>query len=66
MTATIFVRPNSPAAWAAAITSAILVQKCAQIVDPHVGYRVAAYCFVEGAKTVPQKLSPENEGNRHQ
>lgn len=48
---------NEAAAHAAAITTAFMVQKCAQLVDPHIGFKIAAYSFVEGAKTVPQRLA---------
>jgi len=49
------------AARAGAIAAAIMVQKCAGVVDPQVGFQVATYGFVEGAKTVPQRLSAASE-----
>lgn len=48
------------AAYAAAITTAFMIGKCSQVVDPHVGFNVAAYSFVEGVKTVPQRLEKSN------
>ncbi len=41
------------AADAAAAATALVIAECAEIVDPHVAFNVAAYGFVEGAKTVP-------------
>src|SRR5262245_8560926 len=51
------------AAHAAAITAALLVQKCSNVVDPHIGFSLAAYGFVEGAKTVPQRI--ESSASSH-
>ncbi len=41
------------AAESLAIAAAILIQKCAGFLDPHVGYALVAYGMVEGSKTVP-------------
>lgn len=46
------------AARAAAIATAIMVQKTSQVLDPHIGFKIAAYSFVEGAKTVPHRQGP--------
>lgn len=46
------------AAYAAAFATALMVRDCSQVVEPHVGFNVAAYSLVEGAKTVPQRLRP--------
>jgi hypothetical protein len=50
------------AALAGAIAAALMVQKFKDVVDPHVGFYVAAYGFVEGAKTVPRRLGPPAAG----
>jgi len=44
------------AAHAAAIATAILIQKSSGVLDPHIGFSLAAYGFVEGSKTVPQRI----------
>jgi hypothetical protein len=51
------------AARAATITTSQLIQQCQQIVDPHTSFKLAAYSFVEGCKTAPQRLpaAPANE-----
>jgi hypothetical protein len=41
------------AAEAAAAATALLIQRTAQLLDPNVGFHVAAYGFVEGTKTAP-------------
>lgn len=41
------------AAEAAAVAAALLVQHSAEALDPHAGFGVAAYGFIEGTKTVP-------------
>ena len=46
------------AAHAAAIATAMMVRKCSEVVEPHVGFSIAAYGFVEGTKTVPQRIEP--------
>ena len=45
--------PDSDAASAAAISTAILIQKCAAFLDPHIAYVIAVYGIVEASKTVP-------------
>lgn len=45
------------AADAAAAAIALVIAECMDIVDPHTAFNVAAYGFVEGAKTVPFKHS---------
>ncbi len=44
------------AARAAAFAAAFLVQDTKEVLDPSAAFGIAAYGFVEGAKTVPQKL----------
>jgi|SRR5215510_3271759 len=51
------------AAHAAAIATALLVQKCSDVVDPHIGFSLATYSFVEGAKTVPRRIESSASGN---
>lgn len=46
------------AARAATITTSLLIQQCQQLVDPHTSFKLAAYSFVEGCKTAPQRLAP--------
>src|SRR5262245_11460391 len=41
------------AAESLAVAAAILMQKCAGFLDPHVAYALVAYGMVEGSKTVP-------------
>jgi hypothetical protein len=45
------------AARAATITTSLLMRECQQIVDPHTSFKLAAYSFVEGSKTAPQRLA---------
>jgi hypothetical protein len=49
------------AAGSLAVAAAILVQKCAGFLDPHVAYGLIAYGMVEGSKTAPfrEVRSPE-------
>lgn len=47
------------AADAAAAATALVIAECANIVDPHAAFNVAAYGFVEGAKTVPIAANAE-------
>jgi hypothetical protein len=45
-------------AYAAALASALLIQDCAAVLDPHVGRAIATIGIVEASKTVP--LAPVN------
>jgi hypothetical protein len=49
------------AARAAAFAAAFLVQATKDVLDPSTAFGIAAYGFVEGAKTVPQRL-PDGAG----
>jgi hypothetical protein len=40
-------------AHAAAVSTAVLIQKCLGVLDPHLGYTVAAFGMIEACKTVP-------------
>jgi hypothetical protein len=40
-------------AYAAAISTAVMIQKTTGVVDPYLGYAIAAYGIVESCKTVP-------------
>jgi hypothetical protein len=40
-------------AQAAAVSAAMLIQKCSPFLDPHVSYTLAAYGIIEACKTVP-------------
>jgi len=42
-------------AYAAAISTAMLIQQCSGILDPHVAYVIAAYGMVQAVKTVPAR-----------
>jgi hypothetical protein len=44
------------AAESGAVASALLIHHCLKILDPHVGFNIAAYGFVEGAKTAPDPV----------
>jgi hypothetical protein len=44
---------EAEAASALAISTAVLIQNCSGLLNPHVGYALAAYGMVEGSKTVP-------------
>lgn len=43
-------------AQACAIAVAFLIRDCAGKLDPHTGFKLAAYGFVEGVKTVPEEI----------
>ncbi len=45
------------AAESAAVASAILIQRCASVLDPHSAFNIAAYGFVEGSKTAPDPVA---------
>ena len=38
---------------AVAVATAVLIKNCASLLDPHVGFGLAVYGFIEGAKTAP-------------
>jgi len=40
-------------AYAAAVSTAVLIQKSAGVLDPRISYTIAAWGIVEGCKTVP-------------
>jgi hypothetical protein len=44
---------DGEAADAAAAATAVLIKNCAHLLDPHVGFGLAVYGFIEGAKTAP-------------
>ena len=44
---------NEEAAHAVAMSTAVLIQKCSGVLDPHLGYTIAVYGMVEASKTVP-------------
>jgi hypothetical protein len=44
---------EAEAADSAAAATAVLIKNCAALLDPHVGFSLAAYGFIEGSKTVP-------------
>jgi hypothetical protein len=44
------------AADAGAVATALMIQQCAQALDPHVAFGLAVYGFIEGAKTAPDPV----------
>ena len=51
------------AANAAALATAFLIQHCAKIMDPSVGFGIATYGIVEGSKTAPDPVRfPQGAG----
>lgn len=44
---------DSEAADAAAVAAAVLIKNCAALLDPHLGFGLAVYGFIEGSKTAP-------------
>ena len=36
-----------------AVATAVLIKNCATLLDPHVGFGLAVYGFIEGSKTAP-------------
>lgn len=46
------------AAESAAAATALLIQRTVGVLDPNVGFHIAAYGFVEGTKTAPGPLAP--------
>jgi hypothetical protein len=48
---------DAESADSAAAAVAVLIKNCAQLLDPHVGFGLAVYGFIEGAKTAPVTAS---------
>ena len=44
---------QSEAADSAAIATAIIIQQCAEVLDPSIAFGIAVYGFIEGSKTCP-------------
>jgi hypothetical protein len=44
---------DGEAAESAAVATAVLIKNCATLLDPHMGFGLAVYGFIEGAKTAP-------------
>ena len=44
---------DAEAADSAAVATAVLIKNCASALDPHVGFGLAVYGFIEGTKTAP-------------
>lgn len=51
-------------AHACALAAARLMQKCADILNPKIGFSIAAYGFVEGSKTMPAPLQAAASAKR--
>lgn len=41
---------------ASAVAAGMLVSRCTKVLDPHEGFRIAVYGFIEGAKTAPDPV----------
>lgn len=52
------------AADAAAIATALLIKNCSQRLDPHAGFALAVYGFIEGTKTAPAVADSIQRGPR--
>ncbi len=52
-----FALSEKAAAYAAALATAFLIQHCAKIMDPSVGFGIATYGIVEGSKTAPDPVA---------
>ncbi|HEY7889278.1 MAG TPA: hypothetical protein VIC29_13740 [Steroidobacteraceae bacterium] len=44
---------DGEAAESAAVATAVLIKNCANLLDPHLGFSLALYGFIEGSKTAP-------------
>jgi hypothetical protein len=44
---------DGEAADSVAVATAVLIKNCASLLDPHVGFGLAVYGFIEGCKTAP-------------
>jgi len=44
---------DGEAADSVAVAAAILIKRCSNSLDPHVGFALAVYAFIEGSKTAP-------------
>ena len=44
------------AANAGAVATALMIQRCAHALDPHIAFGVAVYGFIEGSKTAPDPV----------
>jgi|ERR1041384_1069702 hypothetical protein len=48
------------AAHAIAAAAALLIRHCGQVLDPNVGFAIAVYGIIEGAKTAPDPVEVDN------
>lgn len=44
---------DGEAADSVAVATAVLIKNCSSVLDPHVGFGLAVYGFIEGSKTAP-------------
>lgn len=49
---------DGQAADAAAAATAVLIKNCSTLLDPHLGFGLAVYGFIEGSKTAPEVSDP--------
>ena len=59
-----FLLSAEDSAHACALAAARLIQLSSGALDPHVGFSVAAYGFVEGSKTAPIAIAEEKERDK--
>lgn len=49
---------DAEAAESAVVATAVLIKNCSSLLDPHVGFGLAVYGFIEGCKTAPAASGP--------
>jgi hypothetical protein len=49
---------DGEAADSVAVATAMLIKSCSNSLDPHVGFALAVYAFIEGSKTAPGVYGP--------
>lgn len=49
---------DGEAAESAAVATAVLIKNCSKLLDPHVGFSLAVYGFIQGSKTAPAAAGP--------
>ena len=51
-----FELSKQEAAYAAAVGTALIIERCSSVLDPNVAFNVAVYGFIEGTKTAPDPV----------
>lgn len=49
---------DGEAADSVAVATAVLIKNCSSLLDPHLGFGLAVYGFIEGSKTAPATEDP--------